>query len=275
MIASWRYTAVPSVNAGKIITKIKINKNDVSLYFGKKKIVISNDAYLLSYLYVGKSMSGKEISALVETSKMAKLFNYATSLLKKARYSEWKIREKLYAKEAKKSLVNSIIKKLKEIDLINDAAFIEDYLGYAEEKGYGKNRILKELQEKGIFSQQLRRVKFSESSERKKAREQVLKNDVKMTRYSFDKRKQRHYQHLLACGFDSGLALDVIDKAITDKPKQEQENLKKDYERVFHRLTSKYEGEELKRRLFTSLKNKGYRYHDILKIMEEKNYADD
>ncbi|MDD4103821.1 MAG: regulatory protein RecX [Bacilli bacterium] len=266
---------MPSVNAGKIITKIKINKNDVSLYFGKKKIVISNDAYLLSYLYVGKSMSGKEISALVETSKMAKLFNYATSLLKKARYSEWKIREKLYAKEAKKSLVNSIIKKLKEIDLINDAAFIEDYLGYAEEKGYGKNRILKELQEKGIFSQQLRRVKFSESSERKKAREQVLKNDVKMTRYSFDKRKQRHYQHLLACGFDSGLALDVIDKAITDKPKQEQENLKKDYERVFHRLTSKYEGEELKRRLFTSLKNKGYRYHDILKIMEEKNYADD
>ena len=275
MIASWRYTAVPSVNAGKIITKIKINKNDVSLYFGKKKIVISNDAYLLSYLYVGKSMSGKEISALVETSKMAKLFNYATSLLKKARYSEWKIREKLYAKEAKKSLVNSIIKKLKEIDLINDAAFIEDYLGYAEEKGYGKNRILKELQEKGIFSQQLRRVKFSESSERKKAREQVLKNDVKMTRYSFDKRKQRHYQHLLACGFDSGLALDVIDKAITDKPKQEKKKKKKDYEWVFHRLTSKYEGEELKRRLFTSLKNKGYRYHDILKIMEEKNYADD
>ncbi len=266
---------MPSANTGKIITKIKINKNDVSLYFGKKKITISNDAYLLSYLYVGKTMSKKEISILVECSQRAKLFNYAMSILKKGHYTEWKMREKLYAKEATKPIVDSIIFKLKEIDLINDKMFLEDYICFAEEKGYGKNRILKDLQEKGIFLQDLKKIKFSETSERKKARQQVEKNDSKMARLSFEKRKQKHYQHLLAYGFDSALALEVINKTLVDKPKEEQENLKKDYQRVVQRLATKYEGLELRNHILTTLKNKGYRYTNIVKMMEEIQYGND
>lgn len=266
---------MPSANTGKTITKIKINKNDVSLYFGKKKITISNDAYLLSYLYVGKTMGKKEISTLLECSQRVKLLNYAMSILKKGHYTEWKMREKLYAKEATKPVVNSIILKLKEIDLINDKMFLEDYICYAEEKGYGKNRVLKDLQEKGIFLQDLKKIKFSESSERKKARQQVEKNDSKMIRLSFEKRKQKHYQHLLAYGFDSALALEVINKTIMDRPKEEQDNLKKDYQKVYQRLVTKYEGLELRKRIYAALKNKGYRYASIVKLMEENQYGND
>ena len=38
----------------------------------------------------------------------------------------------------------------------------------------------KDLQEKGIFLQDLKKIKFSDNSERKKARQQVEKNDSKM-----------------------------------------------------------------------------------------------
>ena len=266
---------MPSASTGKIITKIKINKNDVSLYFGKKKITISNDAYLLSYLYVGKTMSKKELSTLIECSQRAKLLNYAISILRKGHYTEWKMREKLYAKEGTKPIVNSIILKLKEIDLINDKMFTEDYVCYAEEKGYGKNRILKDLQEKGVFAKDLKKIKFSDASERKKARQQVEKNDSKTTRLSFEKRKQKHYQHLLAYGFDSALALEVINKTLIGKPKEEQENLEKDYQKVHRRLSIKYEGLELRNRIYTTLKNKGYRYTNIVKMMEENQYGND
>ena len=275
MIALWRYIVVPSASTGKTITKIKINKNDVSLYFGKKKITISNDAYLLSYLYVGKTMSKKEISTLIECSQRAKMLNYAMSILKKGHYTEWKMREKLYAKEATKPIVNSIILKLKEIDLINDKMFLEDYLCYSEEKGFGKNRILKDLQEKGIFQQDLKKIKFSDAREKKKALQQVEKNNSKMIRLSFEKRKQKHYQHLLAYGFDSALALEVLNKTLIDKPKEEQKNLKKDYQKVFQRLAAKYEGIELRNRIYAALKNKGYRYADIVKMMEENQYGND
>ncbi|HPS18574.1 MAG TPA: regulatory protein RecX [Bacilli bacterium] len=266
---------MPSASSGKAITKIKINKNDVGLYFGKKKIIISNDAYLLSYLYVGKTMSKKEISTLVEYSQMSKLLNYSISLLKKGHYTEWKMREKLYAKDVSKTVVNRIIKKLKEVGLIDDRMYIEDYLCYAEEMGYGKNRIIKELQEKGFFAEQTKKLKFSEASEKKKARQQIAKNDSKMSRLSFEKRKQKHYQHLLVWGFDSAIAQEVVNGLSDSNHQQEQDNLRKDYQRVYQRLSNKYEGKDLRERLLSNMKNKGYHYRDIVKLMEEQNYAND
>ena len=153
--------------------------------------------------------------------------------------------------------------------------FLEDFICYAEEKGYGKNRILKDLQEKGISLQDLKKISFSDTRERKTARQQLEKNDSKMIRLSFEKRKQKHYQHLLAYGFDSALALEVINKALIDKPKEEQENLKKVYQKVYQRLAKKYEGLELKNRIYATLKNKGYRYANIAKLMEENQYGND
>ena len=57
---------------------------------------------------------------------MKKLSEYALSLLMKKQNTEWKTREKLYAKEATKQDVDYIIQRFKQIDLIDDKAYIED-----------------------------------------------------------------------------------------------------------------------------------------------------
>ena len=58
---------MPSANTGKKIKSIKVYKDHVTLTFVKHdSLKISKEAYLSSYLYVGKSLSNKEIDKLNE-----------------------------------------------------------------------------------------------------------------------------------------------------------------------------------------------------------------
>ena len=266
---------MPSANTGKTITHIKINKKNVVLYFNKKRLSISHDAYAISYLYVGKTLANAEIKKIQNYSQITTLLNYALSLLKKGHYSEWKMREKLYAKEAKKKDVDLIIKRLKDIDLINDQMLMEDYLSYAEEKNLSYRKILKDLQDKGIFAQDLQKIKFSGSQEKQKALFQLKKIDSQSSRLSYEKRKQRVYQHLLSQGFNQEIVSNIIDHIAPKKEEDESQKLAKDYQRVSTSLGRRYEGEKLKEKIYLSLKNKGYRYRDIVKIMEEYRDGND
>lgn len=266
---------MPYENTGKTITKIKINQKNVILSFGKNRLSISPEAYSLSYLYVGKTLSPSEIKKLKEYSSMAVLLNYSLSILKKGHYTEWRMREKLYAKEASKKEVDFIITRLKNIDLINDDMFIADYLAYAEEKNLGKNRILKELNEKGIFPKDLQKIKFPESKEKKKAQAQVKRLEIKYASSSFEKKKQKIYQNLLSLGFDSGLASEALNVMASKNDKDEQKKIEQDYTKLKLRLSRQYEGKQLQQKIGLSLKNKGYRYSDIMKIMEENDDGND
>ena len=161
---------VPKGKSGKVIKSIKINKKNIILsFFDGTKLDISQEAYASTYLYVGKELSKKEVDQINRITSVKKLSEYALSLLMKKHYTEWKMREKLYAKEATKEDVDYIIQRLKNIDLIDDKAYIEDYLGYAEEKGYGKNKIKQELLKKGIFAEDIDKIRFNEGMEKKKA----------------------------------------------------------------------------------------------------------
>ena len=76
----------------KIIKKISINKSNVSIHFlnSRDRLSISFEAYSSMYLYVGKSLSNKEINQLKKTTELTKLINYSLSLLKKGHLSEYR-----------------------------------------------------------------------------------------------------------------------------------------------------------------------------------------
>ena len=265
---------MPSKNSGKTITKIKINKKNVVLYFGKTRMEISPDAYATTYLYVGKVLTNKDISNLKSFSAIAELMKYALSLLKKGHYSEWRMREKLYAKEASKKDVDKIIGRLKANDLINDKMLIEDLIAYGDERSIGKNKILKELSAKGIFEENLSKIKFPYSKEKKKAMCQLPKLERKYASYSYENKKQHIYNGLVSLGFESIVIEEVINKISPIDEKDEKNKINKDFDKIYERLSKKYEGKQLKDKVFMSLKNKGYRYGDIYKKWEAKQNDD-
>ena len=165
-----------------VIKKIKILKNKVKLQFEDGKILeMDKNVYSNFYLYVGKDLSNKEIKAIETFNDTSTFMNYALKLRQKSLYSEFKMREKLYEKGASKEQVDFVIKKLKENDLIDDKAFIEEYIEYYNSLNYGKNKIVSKLKEKGIFEDKLSKINFPISVERKKANNQDSRiKDVKI-----------------------------------------------------------------------------------------------
>ena len=255
---------VPKERAGKVIKKIKFFKKGIAIFFEDgERIDISEDAYASMYLYVGKELDKKDIEKLNSITLVKVLINYSMTLLSKAHYTEWKMREKLYAKGGEKKDVDYVIKLLKSHDLLDDKAFIMDYLGYAEERCIGKNKIKQELINRGIFAEEINKIHFSEAVEKHKATERLKALEKKYDRLSYEKKKEHIYHTLISQGFDIDVASYAISKIKDKNEKDEAKKLDNDFDKIYNRLKVRYEGQELYDKLFKSLKNKGYRYGDI------------
>ena len=268
---------MPSVNAGKYkIKSIKVYKDHVTLSFLKReKLQISKEAYLSSYLYEGKSISNKEIEKLEEVTASSKLLNYALSLVNKRRYSERKMYDKLKAKEEDKKAIWAVINKLKSNGLLDDEAYMLDLINWDDQRKFGKNKIIKHLKDQGIPDQIIAKAKFSSSNELKKAKALLPKLDKKYSRYAYEAKKKHIYSAFISQGYDIDIARQVIGDTKKDQPKKEKEKLVNDYQKIKRRYSNKYEGYELKKRIYAALANKGYRGSEIKTVLEDYDNEND
>ena len=261
---------MPSKSTGNEIKKIKINKKDVVISFTKHdNIRVVKEVMANFYLYVGKAISNKEIKEIVEFSENASYLKYALSLLEKGHYSEWKMREKLYAKGADKGANDRIIKMLKNNDLIDDKAYALDLYFYLEEKNYGKHKIINYIKDKGIFDESMKGLKFTDANEKKKTLANLPKLEKKYDKYSYEQKKEHIYQALINLGFDSDIALSALARIKEPNHKEEKVKLDRDFNLALNKYKRKYEGRELKDKVYTSLRNKGYKSNDIHRKWEE------
>ena len=268
---------MPSANSGKYLIKsIKVYKDHVTIFFAKREnIKISKEAFLSSYLYEGKSISKKDIDKLKEITAISTLLNYALSLISKRHYSERKMFEKLKAKEDNYQAINTVIAKLKENDLLDDKAFMYDLIAWDDERLFGKNKTLKHLKEQGIPDNLLSKAHFSPSNELKKAKGLIPKLERKYDRYGHENKKKHIYQALLAQGYDYDVAREALNSVKMGKPKEENQKLVNDFKKIKDRYKKKYEGYELKQKIYAALANKGYKHTEIKQVLEDYNNEND
>ena len=265
---------MPSKSSGKTILKVKVNKKNVVITFvDRLKLDCVKEVLASFYIYEGKTLSNKEIKEIEQFNATAELMRYALSLLRKGHYSEWKMREKLYAKEGKKPDVDRVIKSLKENDLINDKMLILDHIEYGNERNIGKNKIIQELLNKGFFMENIPSNAFSHNNEKRKAMNNLPKLERKYDKYAYEQKRQHIYKALLSLGFDNDIALEVISHIKSGKPKEEMDKLKKDFDKVYLRYQRNYEGYDLKNKVVASLRSKGYKLNEIMR-MWEKEYGE-
>ena len=266
---------MPSANTGKkTIKSIKVYKDHVTLSLARnEKIQISKEAYLSTYLYEGKVISQKEIDKLLEITSLSTLLNYALSLIGKRHYSERKLIEKLKAKDNNWSAIKGVISRLKANDLLDDKALMEDLINWDDERKFGKNKIVKHLKEQGIPDTIIEKAHFSHANELKKAKGLLPKLDKKYAKYAYESKKKHIYNALISQGYEIDIARQVIGDAKKDNPKKEKEKLEIDYLKIKHRYENKYDGYELKKRIYAALVNKGYRHNEIKTVLED--YSDE
>lgn len=254
-----------------IIKKIKILKNKVKIHLDNGEILeLDKNVYPNFYLYQGKDISNKELKKIKESNGTAALLEYALKIRQKSLYSEYRMREKLYDKGASKEQVDQVIKVLKQNDLIDDKAFIEEHIEYYNSLNYGKNKIISKLVDKGIFMEKLEKINFPISTERKKANNQLPKLEKKYSKYNDREKKQHIYNALISLGFDNQIAKETADKAKESSYKEENAKLEKDFSKAYERLKRKYSKKELRSKLINYLASKGYKINDIIKLIERK-----
>ena len=250
------------------ITKIKILKNKVNISFdNSNKLSIDKEVFTNFYLYEGKELTKEEYKSILELNDTNKLLQYALKLRSKAIYSEYKLREKLYSKEASKRSVDKVIKILKGYDLIDDKAYASDLVEYYNSLNYGVNKIKTKLGDKGIFKETIDKIKFPISIEKKKANNLLPKLEKKYDKYNASSKKSHIYNAYLLEGYSIDLASEMISKIKSPNQKDELDKLKSDYLKTKTRLERKYKGKELKQKILSSLLIKGYKMNDILKVL--------
>lgn len=250
------------------ITKIKILKNKVNLSFDNaNKLSIDKEVFTNFYLYEGKELTKDEYKSILELNDTNKLLQYALKLRSKSIYSEYKLREKLYLKEASKRSVDKVIKILKGYDLIDDKAYASDLVEYYNSLNYGENKIKTKLSEKGIFKETIDKMKFPISIEKKKANNIFPKLERKYDKYNASQKKQHIYNAYLQEGFSKDIASEMTSKIKEPNKSDELTKLKTDYLKTKTRLERKYKGKELKQKILSSLLTKGYKMNDILKVL--------
>ena len=254
------------------IIKIKILKNKIKITLDNKETLeIDKELYTNFYLYENKELSNKEYKQIKEENDVASLLKYALRIRSKAIYTEYQIREKLYQKDASKPQVDKVINSLKKYDLIDDDAYIEDYVEYCNSLNMGENKIRNKLLDKGIFSNKLDKIKFPISIEKRKAKNNFPKLDKKYDKYNFTQKKQHIYNAYISLGFNNDIASEMTSLIKEDKNNKEELNkLKKDYEKVYMRLSRKYDKKELRQRVLSSLVSKGYKMNDVINLLSKE-----
>ncbi len=266
---------MPSKSSGKTINKIKTNKDKVVIYIGKEKISLSYDVFTDFYLFEGKTLSEKEYLKLKDSVAFDNYFKKALAIRKRNIITEHKLKEKLKEKGCPYHIIDTIIKRMKEHDLINDTMYALDYKEYGDELGYGKIKIISKLYELGISKNIIDKLSFSYQKEYQKAYNQLPKLEKKYAKYNSSQQVSHIITSLKRMGFDGDVVYDVSKEIHVQNEEDDKIKLKKDFEKVYIKLKNKYEGYELKKRLIGALLNKGYRKKDILEEIDNYGQFDD
>lgn len=202
---------MPLKNSGNVIKNIELKKDRVTLYFEDFEVDISYDAYTSAYFYVGKELTKKEINILEESLIFSKYVGFARNLLTKKHYSENLMYQKILSQGARDDIAIKVVRYLKNIDLLNDEAYIFDILEYAKDEGFGKNKVKEMLTKEGFLEEQISAIKFPKETEIKKAKSLLKKLDKKYASYDLTNKKAHIFKALLTKGFSEEVAYEVTD----------------------------------------------------------------
>ncbi|MFA5235715.1 MAG: RecX family transcriptional regulator [Bacilli bacterium] len=254
---------MPSEKPGKSIASVKVLKQTVRVFFDEERLDLSHDAYTNHYLYVGKTLSDKEYAELKDASETCTYEKYARNLLSKGLYTRKQVVDRLYARQAKRWMVESIVARLESEGLIDDRAFMEERLEYGHARNEGFHHIREDLIQKGINPELVAAVVLDEETEAQKALVWLPRLLKQYGAKSSQARKHGIYDWYLRHGFDGVTIARVINEVEDLDGALEMENLRRDLASAKRKYASKYRGRQLKDRLYKYLAQRGYNYSKI------------
>ena len=120
--------------------------------------MILKPAYRERPVNVGDSLDPAEFSEWVTSRQYPSALHKAVAMLAARACSRNEVERKLLHTGYSSGTVNKVIDRLEKDGYLNDEEFAKQWSGYRSEKKYGPHRIMLELKNKGISSEEAKKV---------------------------------------------------------------------------------------------------------------------
>ena len=158
-----------------------------------------------------------------------------------------------------------ILKQLEQSKIIDDRiytkAYIHDKITF---KNYGtekiKNELLKQNIAESIISEELKKIDQRETYE--KLEKMIIKKINSNTKYSENMLKNKLQNYFISLGYKKEEIIEIIEKNMVNN----NQIIKKEYEKLYNKLKTKYNEEELKIKIKQKLYQKGFSIEEINNI---------
>ncbi|MBR3228572.1 MAG: RecX family transcriptional regulator, partial [Erysipelotrichaceae bacterium] len=269
--------AIEDFRHSYIIKKTKLRDDCVELgicgYDGhEEKLTLSLDDY-----YSGSYRNTNKLTRLVYLSlkrKEASILAYRASLRRLANrdYSLKEMRDYLGKNyDLDERDIDAIIDHLSEYGLIDDERFAETKVSSLRASFMSQKAIERKLLKLGISREIIEKcIDRDEDTELANAKEKARKYYRSARNRSINLKKQLIYGKLINDGFTSDIAKEAMSSLdFSDSILMEKELLKKEALKAKNRYEKKYEGTELRNRVYLTLVSKGFSYDNIYAIINE------
>ena len=264
------------INLGDAMEVKKINKTNS----GKYKLTLDNDSKILTYddviiknnLLYDKQIDDEKLKLINKDNEYYEVYNKLIKYIYTKLRSEKEVKNYISKFNLEKDKEIEIVSKLKEIGFIDDYKFVKAFIGdKLNLSNVGPYKILKELKEHDIdetlIEEELSKIDsdFLESKILKITKKKVALNK----KYSNYNLKQKLLMEFYNLGYDKNMVEDIIDNSLS----KSDDILIKAYDSLYLKLSKKYSGAELKRKIKEKLYQKGFDINEINEIINKENNA--
>ena len=245
----------------KIVKYKKRSNGKYSVYLDDGREFIFYEEVILKYELLLK----KEISDIDEINKANieyDVYYVALSLLKSKMRSCSEVRNILIKREYPEELVDITIDKLKKQGYLNDYDYASGFIHYQINcTNHGPNRIKKELYDKGIDYKIINELleEFDMSIQKDKIDKLINLKLKSNNNKNGNVLKNNICNYLINLGYDYSVVEECLNNYSFSVDKS---IIKKEYDKLMRKYSSKYDGDLLKRKVREKLYLKGMIYEE-------------
>lgn len=253
-----------------IIEKIiKLKDNKYKIIIDDKEIITFDDVILENGLLHKKSIDNNMYINIINSTEYYNIYNKVVKYILKKRRSENEIKEYLNKQNLKQDDIDKMLKKLKDINLINDLeytkAFINDKV-YLSKSGINKIRM--ELKNQDIPSHIIENEleKINEEVFDDRLEKMIVKKIKANKKHSNNQLKQKILNDMLNLGYDKNKIIKMINNNIEFN----SNIIEKEFNKIYNNLIKKYNDKEVFIKLKQKLLYKGFELEDINNLIQKK-----
>ena len=243
--------------------------NKYKIYIDTDSIITYDNVILENDLLYKKNIDSDLYKKILIDTNYYDIYNKTVKYILKKRRSEKEIRNYLYKFDIPNKDIESIIVKLKDINLINDKdyckAYINDKLYLSKD---GINKIKKTLIDGNINIEVIEtelnnidRDLFNEKLEKL-----IIKKINSNKKYSNNYLKQKIVNDMINLGYDKDRIICILENNLIN----DANILENEFNKVYNKLKNKYNGYELTNKVKQKLIQKGFSIGEITSLLIKK-----